>query len=134
MEASPLFWGVALVVCFAPFLFVGWASTSDSKEARVYRRKWKEFKMRHKSRNTAKRAPGADRGARVGSTGQGVETRGVESSRVVSVRRPAGARSQVPGHQGGFGLLGQGQTYRLGAPPARGWRGTQARAPRASCA
>ena len=132
MEASPLFWGVALVVCFAPFLFVGWASTSDSKEARVYRRKWKEFKMRHKSRNTAKRAPGADRARGSGQRVKG--SRREDSSRVVSVRRPAGARSQVPGHQGGFGFLGQGQTYRLGAPPARGWRGTQARAPRASCA
>ena len=93
MEASPLFWGVALVVCFAPFLFVGWASTSDSKEARVYRRKWKEFKMRHKSRNTAKRAPGADRARGSGQRVKG--SRREESSRDVSCRsddRPAPVR------------------------------------------
>ena len=45
--------------------FVGWASTSDSREARVYRRKWKEFKLRKKSRNTSKCASSAlDRSGR----------------------------------------------------------------------
>lgn len=44
----------ALLAVVAAVGFVGWAATSDSRSARVYRRKWKEYKLRHKSRNTAK--------------------------------------------------------------------------------
>ncbi|KAJ1444375.1 hypothetical protein M885DRAFT_553101 [Pelagophyceae sp. CCMP2097] len=44
----------ALLAC--AFGFVVWAATSDGKEARVYRRRWKEFRMRQRKRDTQKYA------------------------------------------------------------------------------
>ena len=57
MEPLALLPYVLVAALVAAVGFAGWAATSDSRSARVYRRRWKEFKLRHKSRNTSKRGP-----------------------------------------------------------------------------
>ena len=54
METTQLLLIVAAVAAACGALFVAWAATSDSREARVYRRKWKEFRLKNSKRNTSK--------------------------------------------------------------------------------
>ena len=54
METMQLLLIAAAVAAACGALFVAWAATSDSREARVYRRKWKEFRLKNSKRNTSK--------------------------------------------------------------------------------
>ena len=54
METMQLLLIAAAVAAACGAMFVAWAATSDSREARVYRRKWKEFRLKNSKRNTSK--------------------------------------------------------------------------------
>jgi len=45
---------VAAVAVVAGVAFCAWVATSDSREARTYRRKWSEFKRKYTKRDTKK--------------------------------------------------------------------------------
>ena len=68
METMQLLLIAAAVAAACGALFVAWAATSDSREARVYRRKWKEFRLKNSKRNTSKyRGVGAGGGMHAAS-------------------------------------------------------------------
>ena len=68
METMQLLLLAAAVAAACGALFVAWAATSDSREARVYRRKWKEFRLKNSKRNTSKyRGVGAGGGMHAAS-------------------------------------------------------------------
>ena len=68
METTQLLLIAAAVAAACGALFVAWAATSDSREARVYRRKWKEFRLKNSKRNTSKyRGVGAGGGMHAAS-------------------------------------------------------------------
>ena len=74
METMQLLLIVAAVAAACGALFVAWAATSDSREARVYRRKWKEFRLKNSKRNTSKyRGVGAGGGMHAAS-GRGLRS------------------------------------------------------------
>ena len=74
METTQLLLIVAAVAAACGALFVAWAATSDSREARVYRRKWKEFRLKNSKRNTSKyRGVGAGGGMHAAS-GRGLRS------------------------------------------------------------
>ena len=73
METMQLLLIAAAVAAACGALFVAWAATSDSREARVYRRKWKEFRLKNSKRNTSKyRGVGAGGGMHAASGGRGL--------------------------------------------------------------
>lgn len=73
METMQLLLISAAVAAACGALFVAWAATSDSREARVYRRKWKEFRLKNSKRNTSKyRGVGAGGGMHTASGGRGL--------------------------------------------------------------
>ena len=75
METMQLLLIAAAVAAACGALFVAWAATSDSREARVYRRKWKEFRLKNSKRNTSKyRGVGAGGGMHAASGGQGLRS------------------------------------------------------------
>ena len=74
METMQLLLIAAAVAAACGALFVAWAATSDSREARVYRRKWKEFRLKNSKRNTSKyRGVGAGGGMHAASGGRGLQ-------------------------------------------------------------
>ena len=74
METMQLLLIAAAVAAACGALFVAWAATSDSREARVYRRKWKEFRLKNSKRNTSKyRGVGAGGGMHAAS-GRGLRS------------------------------------------------------------
>ena len=74
METMQLLLIAAAVAAACGALFVAWAATSDSREARVYRRKWKEFRLKNSKRNTSKyRGVGAGGGFHAASGGRGLQ-------------------------------------------------------------
>ena len=76
METTQLLLIVAAVAAACGALFVAWAATSDSREARVYRRKWKEFRLKNSKRNTSKyRGVGAGGGMHAASPGGAFDVR-----------------------------------------------------------
>ena len=96
METMQLLLIAAAVSAACGALFVAWAATSDSREARVYRRKWKEFRLKNSKRNTSKyRGVGAGGGMHAAS-GRGLRsTCEVRRLRTPSTRRPhAGASAR----------------------------------------
>ena len=75
METMQLLLIAAAVAAACGALFVAWAATSDSREARVYRRKWKEFRLKNSKRNTSKyRGVGAGGGMHAASGGRGLRS------------------------------------------------------------
>ena len=73
METMQLLLIAAAVAAACGALFVAWAATSDSREARVYRRKWKEFRLKNSKRNTSKyRGVGAGGGMHAASGERGL--------------------------------------------------------------
>ena len=76
METTQLLLIVAAVAAACGALFVAWAATSDSREARVYRRKWKEFRLKNSKRNTSKY-----RGVGAGGGMHAASRRGLRSTR-----------------------------------------------------
>ncbi len=87
METTQLLLIVAAVAAACGALFVAWAATSDSREARVYRRKWKEFRLKNSKRNTSKyRGVGAGGGMHAAS--------GLRSTREIRHRRGAPRRRE----------------------------------------
>ena len=73
METMQLLLIAAAVAAACGALFVAWAATSDSREARVYRRKWKEFRLKNSKRNTSKyRGVGAGGGMHTASGERGL--------------------------------------------------------------
>ena len=73
METMQLLLIAAAVAAACGALFVAWAATSDSREARVYRRKWKEFRLKNSKRNTSKyRGVGAGGGIHAASGERGL--------------------------------------------------------------
>ena len=93
----------AAAACCA--LFVAWAATSDSREARVYRRKWKEFRLKNSKRNTSKyRGVGAGGGVHAASGERGLRHATVAATahrrqghrlQTPSTRRPTQARARA---------------------------------------
>ena len=84
METMQLLLIAAAVAAACGALFVAWAATSDSREARVYRRKWKEFRLKNSKRNTSKyRGVGAGGGMRRGvrRAGPSIDVRDAASVR-----------------------------------------------------
>ena len=74
METMQLLLIAAAVAAACGALFVAWAATSDSREARVYRRKWKEFRLKNSKRNTSKyRGVGAGGGMHAASGERGLQ-------------------------------------------------------------
>ena len=91
METTQLLLIVAAVAAACGALFVAWAATSDSREARVYRRKWKEFRLKNSKRNTSKyRGVGAGGGMHAASGG-----RGLRSTRETRHRRGAPTQARA---------------------------------------
>ena len=85
METTQLLLIVAAVAAACGALFVAWAATSDSREARVYRRKWKEFRLKNSKRNTSKyRGVGAGGGMHAASGERGLRRATVAA---IGVRR-----------------------------------------------
>ena len=75
METMQLLLIAAAVAAACGALFVAWAATSDSREARVYRRKWKEFRLKNSKRNTSKyRGVGAGGGMHAASGERGLRS------------------------------------------------------------
>ena len=75
METMQLLLIAAAVAAACGALFVAWAATSDSREARVYRRKWKEFRLKNSKRNTSKyRGVGAGGGIYAASGERGLRS------------------------------------------------------------
>ena len=75
METMQLLLLAAAVAAACGALFVAWAATSDSREARVYRRKWKEFRLKNSKRNTSKyRGVGAGGGMHAASGERGLRS------------------------------------------------------------
>ena len=102
METMQLLLIAAAVAAACGALFVAWAATSDSREARVSRRKWKEFRLKNSKRNTSKyRGVRAGGGMHAASGGRGLRRATVAAmacwwqgtaSETPSTRRPnAGA-------------------------------------------
>ena len=93
METTQLLLIAAAVAAACGALFVAWAATSDSREARVYRRKWKEFRLKNSKRNTSKyRGVGAGGGMHAASGGRGLRS---TCEITPSTRRPnAGASAR----------------------------------------
>ena len=97
METMQLLLIAAAVAAACGALFVAWAATSDSREARVYRRKWKEFRLKNSKRNTSKyRGVGAGGGMHAASGGRAFDRRAIRRLRTPSTRRPphAGASAR----------------------------------------
>ena len=89
METTQLLLIAAAVAAACGALFVAWAATSDSREARVYRRKWKEFRLKNSKRNTSKyRGVGAGGGIDAASAGGAFDRRARHRLRTPSTRRP----------------------------------------------
>ena len=85
METMQLLLIAAAVAAACGALFVAWAATSDSREARVYRRKWKEFRLKNSKRNTSKyRGVGAGGGMHAASGERGLRRATVAA---IGVRR-----------------------------------------------
>ena len=105
METMQLLLIAAAVAAACGALFVAWAATSDSREARVYRRKWKEFRLKNSKRNTSKyRGVGAGGGMHAASGERGLRPATVAAMarrwqghrlRTPSTRRPAQARARA---------------------------------------
>ena len=97
METMQLLLIAAAVAAACGALFVAWAATSDSREARVYRRKWKEFRLKNSKRNTSKyRGVGAGGGMHAASGERAFDRRArYAASETPSTRRPnAGASAR----------------------------------------
>ena len=93
METVQLLLIAAAVAAACGALFVAWAATSDSREARVYRRKWKEFRLKNSKRNTSKyRGVGAGGGMHAASGGRGLQLNVRDTP---STRRPTQARARA---------------------------------------
>jgi len=54
MEPILILQAALVLAVVAAVGFVGWVSTSSSRSAGAYRRKWKEYKLKNRSRNTTK--------------------------------------------------------------------------------
>ena len=96
METMQLLLIAAAVAAACGALFVAWAATSDSREARVYRRKWKEFRLKNSKRNTSKyRGVGAAACTRRPASGAFDRRARYAASETPSTRRPnAGASAR----------------------------------------
>ena len=93
METMQLLLIAAAVAAACGALFVAWAATSDSREARVYRRKWKEFRLKNSKRNTSKyRGVGAGGGINAASGERGLQLNVRDTP---STRRPTQARARA---------------------------------------
>ena len=90
METMQLLLIAAAVAAACGALFVAWAATSDSREARVYRRKWKEFRLKNSKRNTSKYRGGGAGGGMHAASGE----RGLRST--CEVRRLRNAIDAAP--------------------------------------
>ena len=104
METTQLLLIAAAVAAACGALFVAWAATSDSREARVYRRKWKEFRLKNSKRNTSKyRGVGAGGGMHAASGERGLRsTCEVRRLRTPSTRRPTQARARATSASASF--------------------------------
>ena len=88
METTQLLLIAAAVAAACGALFVAWAATSDSREARVYRRKWKEFRLKNSKRNTSKyRGVGAGGGFHAASASGAFDRRARYARRGAPRRR-----------------------------------------------
>ena len=100
METMQLLLIAAAVAAACGALFVAWAATSDSREARVYRRKWKEFRLKNSKRNTSKyRGVGAGGGMHAASGGRGLQLNVRDTP---STRRPTQARARATSASASF--------------------------------
>jgi len=54
MSVGGVVGAAAFVAVVAGAAFVAFVALSDSREARVYRRKWKEFRLKRKGRSTTR--------------------------------------------------------------------------------
>ena len=111
METTQLLLIVAAVAAACGALFVAWAATSDSREARVYRRKWKEFRLKNSKRNTSKyRGVGAGGGIHATSGERGLRHAtvaamapgGRDRLRTPTTRRPPQARARATSASASF--------------------------------
>ena len=56
LDPATIAGAVAVLAVVAAVAFCAWVYTSDSREARTYRRKWSEFKRKYTKRDTKKYA------------------------------------------------------------------------------
>jgi len=128
METMQLLLIAAAVAAACGALFVAWAATSDSREARVYRRKWKEFRLKNSKRNTSKyRGVGAGGGIHAASGERGLRYLRSRRWRAREIFTPPPTPSTCDGRGDGVLVAGTASVRHRRGAPRRRERARQAR-------